>query len=150
MAAPVESCGACAALDGTQRRKRRPAVITSGSVSFWDAAAARELWSVSYITSDNHFAPRWSIGGGALLVWDGLGTDVFEAATGARLARFPASGAMASLVRSDLRVKLIASESNWDFRPLPQPVTDSPAQSLARTLERTGLALEGVEVVAAP
>jgi len=86
----------------------------------------------------------------ALLVWDGLGTDVFDTATGGRLARFPATGALASLVRPDLRVRLIASQSNWDFRPLPEPDSDSATESLARTLRRTGRALEGVEVVAAP
>ena len=129
---------------------RRLAAITSESLSLWDAADGKALWTVPYISSDNHFAPRWSLNATALLVWDGLGTDVFEAATGARLARFPASGALASLVRPDLRVKLIAGETNWDFRPLPQPVTDSPDQGLARTLQRTGLALEGVEIVAAP
>ena len=129
---------------------RRLAVITSGSLSLWDAAAGRALWSVPYITSDNHFTPRWSVDAGALLVWDGLGTDVFDAHSGERLARFPASEATASVIRPDLKVKLIASESAWDFRPLPQPASDSPEESLARTLQRTGLALEGVEIVAAP
>jgi tRNA A-37 threonylcarbamoyl transferase component Bud32 len=129
---------------------RRLAVITSGSLSLCDAAAGRVLWTVPYITSDNHFAPRWSIDATALLVWDGLGTDVFDTTTGARLARFPATGAVASLVRPDLRVRLVASESNWDFRPLPEPDSVSATESLARTLRRTGLALEGVEIVAAP
>src|SRR5262249_46779804 len=104
---------------------RRLAVITSESLSLWDVSDGRVLWTVPYISSDNHFAPRWSVDARAFLVWDGLGTAVFDAATGARAARFPASGASASLVRPDLRVKLIASDSNWDFRPLPQPVTDS-------------------------
>jgi tRNA A-37 threonylcarbamoyl transferase component Bud32 len=129
---------------------RRLAIITSGNLSIWDAAAGRALWTVPYVASENHFTPRWSVDAGALLVWDGLGTDVFDAHDGERLARFPANGAMASVIRPDLRVKLIASESSWDFRPLPQPASDSPAQSLARTLRRTGLALEGVEIVAAP
>jgi tRNA A-37 threonylcarbamoyl transferase component Bud32 len=129
---------------------RRLAVITSESLSLWDATAGRLLWTVPYITSDTQLPPRWSIDAKALLVWDGLGTDVFDAAIGERLARFPASGAIASLVRPDLRVKLITSESNWDFRPLPQPATDSPDEGLVRTLQRTGLRLEGIEVVAAP
>ena len=129
---------------------RRLAVITSGSLSLWDAAAGRALWTVPYVASENHFTPRWSVDAEALLVWDGLGTDVFDAHGGERLARFPADGAMASVIRPDLRVKLIASESSWDFRPLPHPASDSPAESLARTLRRTGLALEGVEIVAAP
>jgi len=33
---------------------------------------------------------------------------------------------------------------------LLQPASDSPAESLAGTLQRTGLAMEGVEIVAAP
>ena len=55
-----------------------------------------------------------------------------------------------TIPKTDLRTKLVARESNWDLRPLPEPATDSPSESLARILKRTGLALEGVEVVAAP
>ena len=75
---------------------------------------------------------------------------MFDSETGARLASFPASGTMASIVRPDLRARLVATESNWDFRPLPQPTTESPKEDLARTLKRTGLVLDGVEFVAAP
>ena len=129
---------------------RQFAVTTSVSLSLCDAVAGRALWTVPHLSSENPVAPRWSADARVLLVWDGLGTEMFDADTGARLARFPATGAMASFVRPDLRARLIASESNWDFRPLPQPTTESPEEGLARTLEKTGLALEGVEIVAAP
>src|SRR5262249_28594962 len=88
---------------------RRLAAITSGSLTLWDAGAGRALWSVPYITSETRSTPRWSVDAGAFLVWDGLGTDVFDAHGGERLARFPASEAMASVIRPDLRAKLIAS-----------------------------------------
>ena len=104
---------------------RQFAVTSSASLSLWDAVAGRARWTVPHLSSENPVAPRWSADARALLVWDGLGTEVFDSETGARLARFPATGAMASFVRPDLRARLIASESNWDFRPLPQP-TPSP------------------------
>ena len=75
---------------------------------------------------------------------------MLDTRNGARLGRFSANGVSASVLRPDLRAKLVASESNWDLRPLPAPVSDSPAEGLQRTLRKTGLALEGVEVVAGP
>jgi len=88
-----------------------------------------------------------------VLQYETLGTDVLDAGTGERLARFLA-GALVSPVavtlQPDLRAKVIASDTRWERRPVPQPVTESPARSLARTLERTGLASQGVEIVAAP
>jgi hypothetical protein len=54
------------------------------------------------------------------------------------------------MVSPDLRAELVATDSNWELRPLPQPASDSPARSLSRTLRKTGLALEGVEIVVAP
>jgi hypothetical protein len=129
---------------------RRLGVITSASLSLRDAAAGRALWSVSHTTPEHPFEPHWSTDAGALLVQYGLGTEVLDARSGARLARFPATGAAASVLRPDLRAKLVASESNWDLRPVPAPVSDSPAEGLQRTLRKTGLAFEGVEVVAGP
>jgi eukaryotic-like serine/threonine-protein kinase len=130
---------------------RRLEVITSASLSLWDAAAGWALWTVSHTTPGHPFEPRWSTDGGALIVqYGGLGTEVLDTHSGARLARFPATGAAASVLRPDLRARLVASESNWDLRPLPPPVSDSPAMGLQRTLRKTGLALEGVEVVAGP
>jgi tRNA A-37 threonylcarbamoyl transferase component Bud32 len=130
---------------------RRLAVITSRSFSLWDAAAGKALWTVRHRIPDKPFELRWSPDAGSLLVrYAGLGAELLDAGNGARLARFPASGTVAPLVSPDVRTKLVASDSNWDLRPLPQPVSESPAESLARTLRRTGLALEGVELVAAP
>src|SRR5262249_7386978 len=129
---------------------RRFAVVTSASLSLWDAVSGRALWTVPHLSSENPVPPRWSVDARALLVWDGIGTEVFDSETAARLAFFPATGTMASIVRPDLRARLVASESNWDFRPLPQPTTESPKEGLARILKKTGLALEGVEIVAAP
>jgi hypothetical protein len=53
-------------------------------------------------------------------------------------------------VTPDLRVKLVMTLTHWERHALPQPAAEAPAVSLTRTLERTGLALRGVEIVAAP
>jgi len=129
---------------------RRLGVITSASLSLWDAAGGRALWSVSHTTPEHPFDAQWATDAGALLVRYALGTEVLDARSGARVARFRATGVAASVLRPDLRAKLVASESSWDLRPVPAPVSDSPAEGLRRTLRRTGLALEGVEVVAGP
>jgi len=74
--------------------------------------------------------------------------------TGERFARFlttKLSGRpAATYVQPDLRAKVVMTRTHWEHRPLPEPATESPAQGLARTLERTGLVLQGVELVAAP
>jgi len=54
------------------------------------------------------------------------------------------------VIPPDLRSKLVITETNWERRPLPQPVDEPPAVSLARVLAKTGLALKGVDLVAAP
>ena len=51
-------------------------------------------------------------------------------------------------LQPDLRAKVIASDKRWERRPLPEPVTESPARSLAQTLQRTGLVFRGIELVA--
>jgi hypothetical protein len=40
--------------------------------------------------------------------------------------------------------------THWERRPLPEPVSEAPTRSLTQTPEKTGLALQGVELVAAP
>jgi len=56
----------------------------------------------------------------------------------------------------DLIVAVLAAEagfvtpSTWELRPVPSPDEAPAAESLARILQRTGLAFRGVEVVAAP
>ncbi|HET9158308.1 MAG TPA: WD40 repeat domain-containing serine/threonine protein kinase, partial [Myxococcaceae bacterium] len=129
----------------------RLAVVTSESVSLWDVKSGRTLWTVSHSTADRLAELSWTSDARSILVqYAGVGTELFAAHDGARLARFPVIGSVASLVRPDLRASLMIGENSWELRPLPQPATDSPAETLARTLRKTGLALEGVEVVAAP
>ena len=85
-----------------------------------------------------------------LLAYGGIGTMMFDARSGERLALFPGSVGLTTAVRPDLRAMVVASSTNWDLRPLPQPVSGSPAESLATTLRQTGLVLAKVEIVAAP
>jgi hypothetical protein len=56
----------------------------------------------------------------------------------------------AELYAADLRTKGVAAEKTWDVLPLPHPDETPADQSLARTLQRTGLQLRGVDLVAAP
>jgi len=50
----------------------------------------------------------------------------------------------------DLKVKSVAAQTTWNTRSVPQPDETPAAESLARFLQRTGLAFRGVELVAAP
>jgi len=144
-------------LDGTRGRIRfssdstQVAFVNSGSVSLWDAVTGRALWFAPHMAPDRVYEVRWSIDRQSLIVqFEGLGTELFDARTGERLARFRTAGTWASRLRPDLRAKLVLGDSSWDLRPVPQPVTDPPAESLARALRKSGLALEGVELVAVP
>jgi hypothetical protein len=144
-------------LDGARGRIRfsrdatQVAVASSESLSLWDVAAGRSVWLIPLATRDRPAEVRWSVDGQSLIVrYGSLGTELFDARTGERLARFPAARTSVSLLRTDLRAKLVIGSSNWELRPVPEPVNDPPGESLARVLRRTGLTLEGVEVVAAP
>ena len=53
-------------------------------------------------------------------------------------------------ISPDLRTKLVMTPTHWERRPLPEPVSEAPTRSLTQTPEKTGLALQGVELVAAP
>ena len=126
--------------------------LTTGSVSLWDAATGRALWRVPNASASENRGVRWSADGRSLLVMSGRSSALlFDAANGERLARFPGESALTTtFVRPDLRAMLVVSSTHWDLNPLPRPASDSPAECLARTLKQTGLALEGVEIVAAP
>jgi WD40 repeat protein len=147
-------------LDGVVRALRfspdsaRLASVTTGSIALWDAETRRLLWRVA-----NAFPARvhlsWSADGLGLLVdYEALGTELLDARTGERLARFlttKLSGwPSATYVQPDLRAKVVMTRTHWERRPLPEPATESPAEGLKRTLQRTGLMLQGVELVAAP
>ena len=79
---------------------------------------------------------------------------MLDASSGERLAWFQVPGrtvtVAAELYSADLRVKAVTTQTSWEIRPVPQPDEETAAQSLARTLQRTGLAFRGVELVAAP
>lgn len=80
---------------------------------------------------------------------------MLDARSGERLAMFqtlarPVSPVGAELYDSDLRFKAVAAEKTWAIRPVPPPDPTPADESLARTLQRTGLAFRGVELIAAP
>jgi len=144
-------------LDGSARQlgfspdSRQLGVVTTGSVSVWDAAEGQALWTVLHSTSDKPFELHWSVDERTLMVqYEALGTELIDARTGDWLARLPGTRAGVLTVRPDLGAKVVNNEANWELRPLPGPARDSPAESLASTLKKTGLALKGVDVVAAP
>jgi len=125
--------------------------LTSRSLSLWDAATGRVLWSVPNPVAAGEL--RWSADYRSLLLDAGdyqSSTLLFAAANGEQLALFPGEPGLSSVVRPDLRAELVVSSTNWDLIPLPPPASDSPAEGLARTLKRMGLALDGAKIVAAP
>ena len=133
----------------------RLAVVTPERLSLWNVRSAQALWAVSHpTTGDSNVEVGWTPDRRSILVrYPGLGTELIDTETGERLALFPAPGSvlpMFTMVSSDLRARLSVSETGWELRPLPQPASDSPAEGLEKTLRKTGLALQGVEVVAAP
>jgi hypothetical protein len=133
----------------------RLAVVTAERLSLWDVKSAQALWAVSHpTTGDSTVEVGWTPNRRSLLVrYPGLGTELFDAETGERLALFPTLASvspMSTLMSPDLRAELTVSETGWELRPLPQPASDSPTEGLEKTLRKTGLALQGVEVVAAP
>ena len=130
---------------------RRLAVVSSERLLVVDAGTLRVLSDVPHARPDRPYGLRWSADGGYLLVeYESLGSELFDAHDGSQLARFPAGGPERVMVSPDLRTKLVFNTTSWNLRPLPRPAVDTPAESLQRTLRKTGLALTGVEVVAAP
>ena len=69
--------------------------------------------------------------------------------TGERLAWFQTLNRAVTPVRAELytqtsRLKSVAAQTTWDTVPVPQPDETPAAESLARTLRKTGLAFRGV------
>lgn len=131
----------------------RIVTVSLGRIGLWDASTGQSIWNVPHaIPWLNDF--RWSADGRALLLqYETLGTELLDAESGERRARFFAAGTVSPMVvfvQPDLQWKLVMTATSWDRRPLPQPVTESPASTLGRTLARTGLELHGVDLVAAP
>ncbi|RPH66168.1 MAG: WD40 repeat domain-containing protein, partial [Myxococcaceae bacterium] len=133
----------------------RLAVVTPERIALWNVRSAQALWAVSHpTTGDSSVEVGWTSDRRSILVrYPGLGTELFDTETGERLALFPTPGSalpLFTLVSPDLHTQLSVNETGWELRPLPQPASDSPAEGLKKTLRKTGLALQGVEVVAAP
>jgi WD40 repeat protein len=134
----------------------RLVMVTSRGISLRDCVTGRTLWNASNDLPDLVYPIFWSPDGRVLLLVHGYNaTEVLDAATGERLAWFQALSRVVTPVRveqyfPDLRTKGVAGDTTWDLRPLPQPDETPPAESLARTLRRTGLEFRGVELVAAP
>ena len=128
------------------------AVVTRTTLSVWDARTGRRLLGVPHAGNDRVRDLRWSEDDREIYVSSPgeFAMTIFDARTGERLARFPGTFGLISVVRPDLRAMLVVSSSNWDLLPLPPPASDAPAEGLTRTLARLGLALDGPDIVAAP
>jgi len=149
-------------LDGAVRGIRfnpdtaRLVTITTRSTTLRDTRSGQTIWSVANDLPDPVGGIFWSPDGRALSLVHGLNaTEVLDVGTGERLAWFQALNRAVTPVRAelytpDLRVKSVVAQTTWDVRPVPQPDETLAAESLARTLQRTGLEFRGVDVVAAP
>jgi len=134
----------------------RLVTITTRSTTLRDTRTGQTIWSVANDLPDPVGWIFWSPDGRALSLVHGLNaTEVLDVGTGERLAWFGALNRAVTPVRAelytpDLRVKSVVAQTTWDVRPVPQPDETPAAESLARTLRRTGLEFRGVDVVAAP
>jgi eukaryotic-like serine/threonine-protein kinase len=130
--------------------------ITTRGASLRDTLTGRTIWSVANDLPDLVEWIFWSPDGRALLLFHGWSaTEVLDVHTGERLAWFPTLNRAVTPIRAefhspDLKVKSVATQTTWDTRQVPQPDETPAAESLARILQRTGLAFRGVEVIAAP
>jgi len=134
----------------------RLVTITTRSTTLRDTRTGQTIWSVANDLPDPVAWIFWSPDGRALSLVHGLNaTEMLDVGTGERLAWFGALNRAVTPVRAelytpDLRLKSVAAQTTWDTRPVPQPDETPAAESLARTLQRTGLEFRGVDVVAAP
>jgi tRNA A-37 threonylcarbamoyl transferase component Bud32/WD40 repeat protein len=134
----------------------RLVTVTTRSTTLRDTETGRTIWSVANEGPEMVEWIFWSPDGRALSLMHGFNaTEALDVGTGERLAWFQAlnravTPVLAELYTPDLRLKSVAAEKTWDTRPVPQPDETPAAESLARTLRRTGLEFRGVELVAAP
>ena len=134
----------------------RMVAVTTRSTTLWDTGTGRAIWSVANDLPDLLDWIFWSPDGRALLLFHGWSaTEVLDTGTGERLAWFQTLNRAVTPIRAeyhspDLKVKSVAAATTWDTRSVPQPDESPAAESLARILQRTGLAFRGVDVVAAP
>jgi WD40 repeat protein len=131
------------------------ATVSSSSVTLRETVTGRELWKVPQDASQ-FVDVNWSPDRRFLILKHGwIATEVLDATNGERLARFSGlsravTPVVAELYSPDLRVKAVSALTTWEIRPVPSPDETPAAESLARTLRKTGLEFRGVELVAAP
>ena len=99
---------------------------------------------------------HWSGDDSALIVlYDSLGTQLVDSATGTRFANFPVThpGAFGTqeVVLPSLRYRISRGDGVWEMWPVPAPDDSPPRESLQRVLSEAGLEVRGVDLVdAAP
>ena len=129
--------------------------VTNRSATLRESATGRAIWSVPN-DAPLEASCQWTPDGRAVLLRYGYhSTEVLDARSGEKLARFQTFGPPVSPVRaeqysSDLRIKAVVAAQTWGYRPVPPPDPTPADESLARTLQRTGFTLRGVELVPAP
>jgi len=137
------------------RDSTRLAVVTPATIGVWAVDGPRPLWRVGNFSSVNQEV-NWSGDDSALIIlYDSLGTQLLDSATGERFANLPVTkpGAFGTqeVVLPSLRYRISRGDGVWEMWPLPAPDDGPPRESLQRVLSEAGLELRGVELVdAAP
>jgi serine/threonine protein kinase/WD40 repeat protein len=133
----------------------RLAVVTKGTIGVWALEGLRPLWRVGNFSSVDQEV-YWSGDDSALIVlYDSLGTQLVDSATGTRFANFPVThpGAFGTqeVVLPSLRYRISRGDGVWEMWPVPAPDDSPPRESLQRVLSEAGLEVRGVDLVdAAP
>jgi len=133
----------------------RIAVVTPGTIGLWTVEGLRPLWRVGNFSSVGQEV-HWSGDDSALLIlYDSLGTQLVDSATGTRFANFPVTypGAFGTqeIILPSLRYRIPRGDGVWEIWPIPPPDDGPPRESLQRVLSEAGLEVRGVDLVdAAP
>jgi len=133
----------------------RFAVVTPGTIGVWAVEGMRPRWRVGNSSSVEQEV-YWSGDDSALLIlYDSLGTQLVDSATGERFANFPVTnpGAFGTqeVVLPSLHYRISRGDGIWEMWPVPAPDDSPPRESLQRVLSEAGLEVRGVDLVdAAP
>ncbi|HZW91105.1 MAG TPA: WD40 repeat domain-containing protein, partial [Myxococcaceae bacterium] len=133
----------------------RVAAITAGTIAVWAREGLRPIWRVRNFSSVAQEV-YWSGDDSALMIlYDSLGTQLVDSATGARFANFPVThpGAFGTqeVLLPSLRYRISRGDGVWEMWPIPPPDDGPPEESLKRVLSEAGLEVRGVDLVdAAP
>ena len=128
----------------------RLAVATDGVLAVYSLEDLRPIWQVAK-SSWVPTAAQWSSDDSVvILFYESLGTVLFDATTGQRIATIPAKpgGIMTQEnVLPDLKHRISRVKDTWELSALPQPDTERPSESLASILHEAGLQLQGAELL---